>query len=36
MGLDATPNYNIDGIKPNMPILQSLMSNGIKFNNLWS
>ena len=36
MGLDATPGYNIDGIKPNMPILQSLMSNGIKFNNLWS
>lgn len=36
MGLDATPNYSIDGIKPNMPILQSLMSNGIKFNNLWS
>jgi len=36
MGLDAIHNYNIDGIKPNMPILQSLMSNGIKFNNLWS
>ena len=36
MGLDATPNYSIDGIKPNMPVLQSLMSNGIKFNNLWS
>lgn len=36
MGLDATPGYDIGSIKPNMPILQSMMTSGIKFNNLWS
>jgi arylsulfatase A-like enzyme len=36
MGLDATPGYDIAGIKPSMPNLESLMSNGIKFNNFWS
>ena len=36
MGLDATPGYNIGNMQPNMQTLQSLMSSGIKFNNLWS
>jgi len=36
MGLDATPNYNIGSLKPNMPNLQDLMSNGITFNNVWA
>lgn len=36
MGLDASPSYNIGTTKPNMPNLQSIMSSGIKFNNLWS
>lgn len=36
MGLDASPGYNFGNIKPNMPNLESLMSSGIKFNNVWS
>ena len=36
MGLDATPQYNLGSIKPNMPILQNMMNRGLKFNNLWS
>lgn len=36
MGLDATPGYNIGSVKPNMPNLQSLITSGVKFNNLWS
>ncbi len=36
MGLDATPGYNLGSSKPNMPNLQSLIDNGIRFNNLWS
>ena len=36
MGLDATPNYPIGSIKPNMPNLEGLMANGIKFNNVWA
>ncbi|RZN83841.1 MAG: sulfatase [Winogradskyella sp.] len=36
MGLDATPNYNIGSVKPNMPNLESLMNTGIRFNNFWS
>ncbi len=36
MGLDATPEYNIGSLKPNMPTLQGLMASGLKFNNLWS
>ncbi|WP_282143403.1 sulfatase-like hydrolase/transferase [Cellulophaga baltica] len=35
MGLDATPNYPIGSIKPNMPNLEGFMANGIKFNNVW-
>lgn len=36
MGLDATPNYPIGSIKPNMPNLEGFMANGIKFNNVWA
>ena len=36
MGLDATPNYNIGSVKPNMPVLQDLMSKGVTFNNVWA
>ncbi|WP_400079690.1 sulfatase-like hydrolase/transferase [Winogradskyella sp. R77965] len=36
MGLDATPNYNIGNVKPNMPNLQNLMASGITFNNVWA
>ncbi len=36
MGLDATPGYTEGAIKPNMPVLQSLMNTGVRFQNLWS
>ena len=36
MGLDATPGYTIGNVKPNMPTLQSMISSGVKFNNVWS
>ncbi len=36
MGLDATPNYSIGSVKPNMPTLESFMDNGITFNNVWA
>ena len=36
MGLDATPGYVIGDRKPNMPNLESLISNGITFNNVWA
>ncbi|MFK7832531.1 MAG: sulfatase-like hydrolase/transferase [Winogradskyella sp.] len=36
MGLDATPNYTIGSVKPNMPTLQNLITNGITFNNVWA
>jgi len=36
MGLDASPGYNIGSLKPNMPNLENLINNGIKFNNAWS
>ncbi|WP_075340660.1 sulfatase-like hydrolase/transferase [Tenacibaculum agarivorans] len=36
MGLDATPGYNIGSIKPKMSNLESMVSNGVKFENLWS
>ena len=36
MGLDATPNYFIGSVKPNMPTLESFMDNGITFNNVWA
>ncbi|WP_442266064.1 sulfatase-like hydrolase/transferase [Tenacibaculum sp. ZS6-P6] len=36
MGLDATPGYSVGSIKPNMPNLQSMINNGVRFDNLWS
>ncbi|MDD7885717.1 sulfatase-like hydrolase/transferase [Flavivirga sp. 57AJ16] len=36
MGLDASPGYDIGIVKPHMPNLQSLMTSGIKFTNLWA
>jgi len=36
MGLDATPNYDVGSIKPNMPNLQSMISEGIQYTNTWS
>jgi arylsulfatase A-like enzyme len=36
MGKDATPNFSEGNIKPNMPVLQSLINTGITFDNLWS
>lgn len=36
MGLDATPNYSVGASKPNMPVLQGLMQNGITFDNVWA
>lgn len=35
MGLDASPGYSIGPIKPDMPALQNLIDNGIRFNNFW-
>jgi len=36
MGLDASPGYTVGDVKPNMPNLQVMINNGIRFNNLWS
>lgn len=36
MGLDASPNYNVGSIKPNLPIIENLVQTGITFNNVWS
>ena len=37
MGLDATPGYSeIGSQKPNMPTLQGLVDNGIRFTNVWA
>ena len=36
MGLDATPGYNIGSVKPNMPNLQEMINEGIRFNNVWA
>ncbi|MDP5158117.1 MAG: sulfatase-like hydrolase/transferase [Flaviramulus sp.] len=37
MGLDATPGYDlVNSIKPQMPNLEAMISNGIKFTNTWS
>tara|TARA_R110001632_G_scaffold10559_4_gene39021 strand:+ start:4193 stop:5506 length:1314 start_codon:yes stop_codon:yes gene_type:complete len=36
LGKDATPNYTEGIMKPTMPNLQSLISSGITFDNLWS
>ena len=36
MGIDATPGYNIGDQKPDMPHLEQMITDGIRFNNLWS
>jgi len=36
MGLDASPNYTVGSIKPNLPIIENLVQTGITFNNVWS
>ncbi|MEO1011213.1 MAG: sulfatase-like hydrolase/transferase [Bacteroidota bacterium] len=36
MGLDATPGYDVGTQKPNMPNLQSMVSNGLTFINVWT
>ena len=36
MGVDATPGYDIGSLKPNMPTLNTLMRNGIRYTNVWS
>lgn len=36
MGLDATPGYDFGDVKPSMPNLEAMISNGIKFTNTWS
>ncbi|CAL2078834.1 sulfatase-like hydrolase/transferase [Tenacibaculum sp. 190524A02b] len=36
MGVDATPGYTIGNTKPNMPNLQSMIANGVRFTNMWS
>lgn len=35
LGLDASPGYG-DGIKASMPVLQSLQSEGLTFDNVWA
>lgn len=38
VSLDATPNYleDLNAIKPEMPNLEKLMSNGLVFDNAWA
>ena len=36
MGLDVTPNYMTNNVKPSMPNLLNLISKGLTFNNVWS
>lgn len=36
MGLDACPGYDIGDVKPNMPILESFIKDGVQFSNVWS
>jgi arylsulfatase A-like enzyme len=36
MGIDATPGYSTGNEKPNMPNLQTLMSDGLTFDNMWA
>ena len=35
-GLDASVGYSVGNQKPNMPVIQNLIENGITFNNVWS
>ncbi|MGK0389723.1 MAG: arylsulfatase A-like enzyme [Maribacter sp.] len=36
MGKDATPGYTEGSTKPNMPHLESMMTDGIVFDNFWT
>lgn len=36
LGLDACPGYNFGTIKPTMLTLETMISKGLTFNNLWS
>jgi len=36
LGIEATPGYGIGNIKPYMPNLSSLATNGITFDNFWA
>ena len=36
MGLDASPGYPIGTVKPNMPNLELMITDGIRFNNVWA
>jgi arylsulfatase A-like enzyme len=36
MGKDATPGYSEGSTKPNMPYLESMMADGIVFDNFWT
>jgi len=36
MGIEATPGYDIGSLKPNMPNLERLATNGIIFDNFWA
>lgn len=36
MGKDATPGYSEGNIKPNMPNLESMITDGIIFENFWT
>jgi len=36
LGVEACPGYDIGAVKPNMPNLQKLISNGLTFDNAWA
>lgn len=36
MGVEACPGYSEGNVKPVMPNLQSMISNGVTFGNVWS
>lgn len=36
MGIDASPNYPIGAVKPNMPNLMDLANQGITYDNVWA
>ena len=36
MGVDATNGYDLGDVNPTTPNIDSLMANGLKFNNAWA
>ena len=36
LGIESTPCYNTNSIRPNMPTLESLCADGLVFDNVWS